>query len=453
MGQITRRTFLRGAAATAGAAALGGPFLGFQPPSLDPPDLIFHHGRILTMAATQPAAEAIAIASRTIVAVGSNREIQALRGPRTVAVNLQGRALLPGFVDAHSHRLGDWSLRYPSPEAAVEDAMATGWTTISELFASQDRLDLLTELDAAGHLPIDVNAYLPINYGFDRFGDWYLAYDPDQQLSPHVRVAGIKVFIDSGAQDEKLLSEPYANHPDFYGLGFWNQSDLDAAVRAAHDAGFQVAAHTGGDAAHDLILNAYAAALGGAPNAPRHRVEHVMIARDDQVARMAALGLIGSIQLSFFNSDWAQEFAAGLGPDRVPWVGRWRDLLDAGVPTTGSTDAPYGYGTTGPAMRAIYQAVTRIGETGAPPPPWMLSQRISVEEALRLLTIDAAWGCREEATKGSLERGKRADIVVLSTDPTAIDPAGLADVEVLMTMVAGESVFCAPGEHALCRSA
>jgi hypothetical protein len=278
MAQITRRTFLRGAAATAGAAALGGPFLGFQPPSLDPPDLIFHHGRILTMAAPKTAAEAIAIASGTVVAVGSNREIQALRGPRTVAVNLQGRALLPGFVDAHSHRLGDWSLRYASPEAAVQDAVATGWTTISELFASQDRLDLLTELDVAGHLPIDVNAYLPINYGFDRFGDWYLAYDPDQQLSPHVRVAGIKVFIDSGAQDEKLLSEPYANHPDHYGTGFWDQPDLDVAVRAAHDAGFQVAAHTGGDAAHDLIISALAAALGGAPNAPRHRVEHVMIA-------------------------------------------------------------------------------------------------------------------------------------------------------------------------------
>jgi predicted amidohydrolase YtcJ len=168
---------------------------------------------------------------------------------------------------------------------------------------------------------------------------------------------------------------------------------------------------------------------------------------------MADLGLVASIQLSFFHSDWAPEFAAGLGPDRVAWVGRWRDLLDAGVPTIGSTDEPYGYGATGPAMLAIYQAVTRIGETGAPPPAWMLSQRISVEEALRLITIDAAWGCREEATKGSLEPGKRADLVVLSADPTAIDAAGLADVEVLMTMVGGESVFCAPGEHALCRSA
>jgi predicted amidohydrolase YtcJ len=269
-------------------------------------------------------------------------------------------------------------------------------------------------------------------------------------LSPHVRIAGIKLFVDSGDRGEKLLSEPYADNPGHMGTGFWTQDELTAAVATANEAGFQVAAHTGGDGALDQILNALEAALDGGPNDLRHRVEHVMIARDDQIERMANIGAVASVQLSWFHSDWTEEFDSNLGPDRVAWVGRWRDLLDAGVPTIGSTDQPYGYGTVGPSMKAIYQAVTRIGEEGAEPPDWMLSQRLSAEEALGLITAEAAWGVGEEAVKGTIAVGKQADLVILSADPNEVDPADLESIEVVVTIADGVAVHCSENLAGLC---
>ncbi|MFZ0626664.1 MAG: amidohydrolase family protein [Acidimicrobiia bacterium] len=414
------------------------------------PDLIIVDAVVITEDESTPTAEAVAVESGKITAVGNNDEIEQLAGPNTRVVDLDGRTLLPGFIDSHAHWIGDWSLRYGRPEDAVATAARFGWTTINEMFASQANLELYSQLDESGDLPIHVNAYLPINYGNDRFGNWYLDYTPGAQLSPHVRIAGMKLFVDSGDYGEKLLTEPYADNPGYFGTGFWNQADLDEAVATADQAGFQVTAHTGGDAALDLIINALDKALDGGPNLLRHRIEHVMIARDDQIERMAALNLVASIQLTFFNSDWADEFSSNLGPERVGWVGRWRDLLDAGVPTIGGTDQPYGYGTVGPSMRAIFQAVTRIGESGAPPPDWMLSQRISVDEAIRLITIDAAWGSNEESVKGSITPGKNADFVVLSADPTTADPAALGDISILTTLVDGEVIFCEKGASGFC---
>lgn len=412
----------------------------------DPAELILHGGRLITMDPDQPEAEALAIGGDRILAIGTDAEIHDLAGPDTTLGYLGGRTVLPGFIDSHSHRFGDWEAAgYGSPEEALHAGLEQGWTTISEHFASAERLQQMVEMDGDGRLPLDINAYLPLNWQDQRFGDWYLAYRPGQQLSPHVRVAGVKVFVDSGDPGEKALTEPYANRADYRGRAFFSQDELSALVAEAHRAGFQVSAHTGGDAAHDLILNAYEQALDGDDNsASRHRIEHVMVLRDDQLERMRRLGIVASIQLSWFNSDWAAEFEEGLGPDRLAWVGRWRDLVDAGVLTIGSTDTPWGIGTVGPAMRAVSQAVTRIGEGGSAPPDWMLDQRLDVRDALELITIDAAFGSFEEEHKGSLTAGKLADLVILSENPLTVAPEALEGIEVLMTIVGGRSAYCAP---------
>ncbi|MFQ5553359.1 MAG: amidohydrolase, partial [Thermoplasmata archaeon] len=268
-------------------------------------------------------------------------------------------------------------------------------------------------------------------------------YEPRQNFSSMLRIGGLKIFVDSGDRGQKFLTDPYQDNPGYYGEVYFTQAELDELVRETHQRGFQIAAHTGGDAAHDLILSAYEKALSGEPNALyRHRIEHVMILRDDQLETMRRLGILASFQLSWFHSDWAEEFETTLGEERLPWVGRWRDLLDAGVPSIGSTDHPWGYGTPGPSMKAIYQAVTRIGEQGLPPPLWMSDQRISAEQALRLLTIDAAYGTFQEDVKGSISVGKLADLVVLSESPLAVAPERIPEVEVLLTIVGGRSEHC-----------
>lgn len=389
--------------------------------------LLLRNGTVLTMDEAVPVAQAVLVQDGLIVAVGSDEETSDLASPGVEVIDLQGKTLLPGFIDSHAHHLGDRNLAgYSTPEDAVQAVLEKGWTSISELFVNQDRLDELRSLDEQGHLRLRVNAYLPLNWQYDRFGDWYQSYLPGQEYSPRLRIAGVKIFTDGGGG---------------YGQDvYFTQEELNQLVAEAHQAGFQIATHTLGSASHlDLVLNAYEYALQGKSNEiRRHRVEHLTMLRDDQLERMRDLGIIASFQLTWFHSDWLQdeEFETVVTEEGVDRVGRWRDLLEAGVPSIGSTDYPWGY-CSGSPIQAIYQAVTRIGEQGIPPRQWMLDQRITVEQALRLITIDAAYGTFQEDVKGSITPGKYADLVVLSKNPLNVAQEELLDIQVLMTMVGG----------------
>ena len=399
-----------------------------------PRELILYNGKVLTMEAGRPEAEAIAVEGERITAVGTDEEVLALRTDRTVAVDLAGRTLLPGFIDSHAHWIGDRALvGHETAGEAIEAALEEGWTSVSELFVNEERLRGLRQLDESGDLRLRVNAYLPLSWRSDRFGDWYRAYQPGQEFSSRLRVAGVKVFVDNG---------PGIGYED---RNYWfAQAELDELLMEADDAGFQIAVHAIVDSAIDTVLNSYEQILRDRPGMERrHRVEHAVMLRDDQLTRMRDLGVVASIQLSWFNSDWTEEILRDPGPEKAPWVGRWRDLLDENVRVIGGTDHPWTmFGTVGGSMKAIYQAVTRIGEMGRPPPSWMLDQRISVEQALSLITIDAAYGTFQEGVKGSIVVGKLADLVVLSENPLAIPPERIQDVEVLLTVVGGRAEHC-----------
>ena len=138
------------------------------------------------------------------------------------------------------------------------------------------------------------------------------------------------------------------------------------------------------------------------------------------------------------------------GPTR--WVARWRDLVDGGVRTIGSTDMPWlvmglvGRPTEPPhgsPLEAVHQAMTRQSYSGRTPEDWQLAQTLTVDQALRLFTVDAAYGTFEENVKGSLARGKYADLVVLSDDPTTVPVDSLLDIQVLATVVGGRVEYCA----------
>lgn len=419
--------------------------------------MVLRNATVLTMDPARPAADAVAIVGDTITAVGTDAEVLAAAAPNATIVDLDGRVLLPGFNDAHCHRIGDREISgYESAEAAIEDALAGGWTSISELFVNQERLDELRALDDANRLRLRVNCYLPVNYLDDKFGVWFGAYRPHQVFSPRLRIGGVKIFADSAWTNEMFMTEPHTDRPDYRGDVYWTPDEFTNLVRSLHDDGWQMATHTAGDAAHDLVLDAYEAALAGADNsAHRHRIEHVMALRDDQVQRMRDLSILASFQLPWFTSDTTADVEATVGPERLTWVGRWRDLLDAGVPAVASTDHPYAdrealNGTTGRAMKALSIAVTRVGEQGLAPPPWQADQRLSVEQVLGLITRAGAYATFEEDRKGTVTTGKLADLVILSDDPRSVDPGDLAGVSVEMTMIGGQVEYCAPDAGALC---
>jgi predicted amidohydrolase YtcJ len=390
-------------------------------------------------------AEALAVAGDRIVAVGGEDEVLARVGPGTVVVDLEGRALLPGLIDAHAHWITDDHLMgIDDPAEAARYAAGRGVTTMYDTFVRPDDLAELIDLDRAGRLPVRVVVYFPVNFLTRSYGMWFDEYAPGEVLAPHVRVGGAKLFMDPTDPSEMYLSTAHHDRAGFLGGVVWAQGDLDATVAALDAAGWQIVVHTGGDGALDMILDALQAALGGGPNDLRHRIEHAAVVRDDQIERMRDLGIIASIQTTWFHSGWIGHpawggFPAALGPDRIGWAGRWRDLLDAGVTVVGGTDTPW---TPPVSVGGFAEAVTRMGAGGVPPEEWMAAQRITAGEAVALQTAAAAYGGFEEASLGTLVPGKLADLIVLSANPLAIPPEALFDVEVLATVVGGETVFC-----------
>ncbi len=398
------------------------------------PDIIIHNGEILTMEQSPTQVEALAIKGEYIVAVGNENDILAMAGSKTQFIDLEGRALLPGFNDAHSHHIGDRSyVNQSSAEEVIESLLSCGWTSISELFVNQERLDGLISLDQQDNLRVRVNAYLPLSWQFDRFGDWYHAYQPGQEYSSKLRIGGVKIFMDSW----------YVNQ-----VHYFPQTELDSLVQQAHEDGYQIAIHSVVDNSTDVALNALDSALDGQPNHQyRHRIEHLVILRNDQIQRIADLGIIASFQLTWINSDWMEAVSWPVLQNYSHLAGRWRDILDAGIPSLGSTDYPWIFGTERSAMSVVSSAVTRVGELGLTPAEWMLNQTISVEQALRLLTIDAAYGTFQEDIKGSIKTGKLADLVILSDNPLTVTENELAGIEVLMTMVGGVVEYTALGQQ------
>ena len=407
---------------------------------------MFRGGTILTMDPERPDAAAVAVQGDSIVAVGSEAEAMAAASPGAMVVDLGGRVLLPGFNDAHCHRIG---LRgSETAEVAIQDALAGGWTSISEMLVNAKLLDELRSLDDEGQLRLRVNAYLapylPVNSDEQARAEvWFGDYEPRQTFSPRVRIGGVKLFADPYVSPfEMLLTEVYADRPGYRGDAYWKPDKFRDLVRTLHDDGWQVATHTLGDAAHDFVLDAYEAALAGADNdLHRHRIEHAFVIRDDQVARMRDLAVIASIQLPLMSADWAADWGATLGPERLGWAGRWRDLLEAGVPMVGGTDFPAvnGHETMGrsSAMRALWDGATRTGVEAGAAPDWMTDQALTVEQGLDLLTRAGSYATFEEDQKGTITVGKLADLVIVSDDPRAVPIADLPAVKVVMTMIGG----------------
>jgi predicted amidohydrolase YtcJ len=461
---LTRRRFLRDASFLAAGAILGAcvPAASSSPtpgPSRPKEGLVLRNARVLTMDPARPEADAVAIDGDLITAVGTEAQVMAA-APNPTIVDLGGRVLLPGFNDAHCHRIGDRDLSgYGSAEEAIEDALAGGWTSITEMFVNRTRLEELRSLDEAGKLRLRVNAYLPVNYLGDKFGIWFTEYRPHQVVSPRVRIGGVKLFADNAWTTQMYMTEPHLDRPDFRGDVYWTPGELNPLVRSLHDDGWQVATHTAGDAAHDLVLDAYEAALAGADNADhRHRIEHCMALRDDQVQRMRDLAILASFQLTWFSTDANMRAEATLDPQRLVWLGRWRDLVEAGVPAVASTDHPYDDLETfamprGGALHAMGAAVTRVLDPDVEPHAWQLAQRLTVEQVLPLMTRAGAWATFEEDQKGTITAGKLADLVVLENDPREVAPADIGRMKVLMTMIGGRAEYCAPGAEALCPTA
>ena len=250
-----------------------------------------------------------------------------------------------------------------------------------------------------------------------------------------LRVGGIKMVADGAISTRTAyLSEPYEGSSCDHGILAMEADEIEQQVMDMHKAGFQVCIHANGDSTIDLVLTAYEKAQKAYPRSDaRHRIEHCTLINPELLARMKAGGVVATPFCTFVYHHG--EKMRYYGEKRLEWMFAQRSFIDAGVMSTGATDYP-----PGPfePLLGIQSCVTRIDSTGK---EWGINQRISVEEALRLYTLNGAYASFEENIKGSVEIGKLADLVVLGSDPTKIDPMGIKDIKIQQTILGGRTVY------------
>lgn len=544
----------------------------------EPADLLLLRGRVWTADANPAWAEAVAVRAGRIVAVGSTKEVEAFRGPKTEVIHLGGRLVLPGFIDAHSHlldgasslgridlsdlpdlgaiqaRIREWARAHPREpwvlgggwayasfpgglptrqqlDAVVADRPAfiesydghSAWANAKALAlagitkATKDpangvivrdprtgeptgalkekpAVDLvklqvpepgpadkyqsllkglrllnsfgITSLQDAGLLSPaeDVEADLAMLDRARREGRLGLRVtatvhvDPGKveasvalarRLSaryrdPFLRVVGVKLFVDGVVESKTAaMLEPYVDDTGT-GLPNWGREALNAAVTAADREGLQAWLHAIGDRGVRMALDAHEAALRANGRLDRRgRIEHVETIQASDIPRFKPLGVIASMQPLHANPDQNTlgAWAGNLGEDRVSRAWSWAPLEKAGARLAFGSDWPV---VTPSVFRGLYCAVTRKTKEGTPAGGWLPELAVSLESALRHYTLDAAYASFEESEKGSLEPGKRADLVVVSEDIFKGAPEAILKTKVLLTLVDGKAVYRDP---------
>ena len=250
-----------------------------------------------------------------------------------------------------------------------------------------------------------------------------------------VRVGGMKQIADGAISGRTArLSEPYIGRPKDYGTFSATEEELYEYGHKAYAAGWQLGTHANGDVAIERVLGIYERISREIPRRdPRFRIEHCTLINDSIIDRMRALNAIPTpfSTYVYYHGEKMQYY----GEERLKRMFALRTFLDAGLRPTQASDYPPG---EFPAMMALQSEVTRTDQKGH---VWGANQRITVEEAIRVGTINGAYASYEENLKGSIEPGKLADLVVLGRDPFKEDPSTLVTIPIERTMTGGKWAY------------
>ena len=331
-----------------------------------------------------------------------------------------------------------------TPQQQLDDRVAdykklneAGLTSIRHPGISIADYRMLQEMQKRGQLTIRINALLRPAIGSSGVDPALAASgirqnEGDEQL----RIGGIKLAVDGGFEGglmRDLYEKPWDQDGEYRGLQTIDTERYVAAVRELNRQGWRVATHAVGDAAIDLVLIAYEKASAERSIVPRRwSIEHAFIGRRDHLPRMKALGVAIAAQSHLFLA--GPSLVKYWGPARAAITTPAKMYLDAQLPVSSGSDAPV---VPYSPLWTLYHFITRDTISGGVLGP---DQRVSRQDALRMATINNAWLNMEERTKGSIEPGKFADLVVLSEDPLTAAETRVRDAKVLMTMVGGRIV-------------
>lgn len=317
--------------------------------------------------------------------------------------------------------------------AAAEAIAAAGLTELHDAGIEGATIAAVQELIDEKRFPIRV--YAMLSDGAQLLDTWF-ARGPLLNYGDRLSVRAVKLYADGalGSRGAALLA-PYADDPGNSGLMIASPEHIEDVARRGRAAGFQINAHAIGDRGVRNVIDGYERA--GVSPADRFRIEHLQVIAPEDVSRLPRLGIIASMQPTHATSDmyWAE---ARLGPQRVLGAYAWRTVLDAGGRLALGSDFPVE--DVNPFF-GIYAAVTRQDQKGWPEGGWYPSQRLTLAEAIRGFTLDAAHAAFEETSRGTIEPGKLADLTIVEGDLYSMPAAELYKAKVRYTVVGGEVVF------------
>ncbi len=329
------------------------------------------------------------------------------------------------FSPEEQRKRGHAGMKYMS-----ELLTASGLTTVHDAGAGRQRILAYEDAYRAGDLRHRV--YMMVSSGifsgfktagiYTGFGDEWL------------KVGGVKYVADGSASERTMyMSTPFVGRTD-RGILTMTPEEIQEAVEDAHRHSFQIGIHANGDLTIDYVLKAYERVLMKWPHPDRrHRIEHCSLVNPDLLKRIKATGSIPTpfwTYVHYHGEKWKE-----YGDEKMKWMFAHRSFLDYGIPVPGASD--YTPGPFEPLM-AIQSLVTRKDVEGR---LWGANQKVTVDEALKIATINGARASYEENLKGSITAGKLADFVMLAQDPHEVEPDQIKNIKVVRTVVGGRTVF------------
>jgi predicted amidohydrolase YtcJ len=321
--------------------------------------------------------------------------------------------------------------------AALAHMNSVGLTSAGDAGVTARTIGLYRRLADRGQLTVRIYAMI-LDVGED-----FVALSKDGPLigygKDRLTVRAVKLFADGalGSRGAALLAA-YSDQPDQHGLLFMSDAEMERKIQTGLKAGYQVNVHAIGDAANHQVLDGFEAAyqaVGG--RELRNRIEHAQVVALSDIPRFRQLDLIASMQPTHATSDMnmAQD---RIGPERLKGAYAWRTFLEQGTVIAGGSDFPV---ESDNPFFGLHAAVTRADHEGQPVGGWHPEQAMTLLEAFRAFTLDAAYAQHQEREIGSLEPGKWADFILIDRDLFGIPPADIWRIKVEQTWVAGHRVY------------
>ena len=322
-------------------------------------------------------------------------------------------------------------------DRALSELAAVGLTSVHDAGVGVDDDALMREYADAGKLTTRVYAMIG---GTEADFDKLAKGGPLQDYADGMyALRAVKLYSDGalGSRGAALLA-PYSDEPKSHGLLFQSNEAMAAMMGKAMQRGYQVNVHAIGDAGNRQILDAYARLVKQyRASDSRHRMEHAQVVDLADIARFKTIGIVPSMQPTHATSDMNMA-EQRVGPQRIKGAYAWRSFLKQGSRIACGSDFPI---ESPNPFFGIHAAVTRQDAAGQPVKGWYPDQAMTLTEALRCFTLDAAYAAHQEKSLGSLEKGKRADFIVIGEDLFAMPARDIHKVSVQQTWVGGRQVF------------